>query len=94
MATAKATAKPTITSLKRDVARLTEENAKLARVLAEKESNRDMWYKSAQEYQAEINAVHDLLDVLPNTIHRKKEDTYSEHKLMTRLASFLANRNQ
>lgn len=29
----------------------------------------------------------------PSVIGRKKEDGYSEHKLMTRLASFLANRH-
>lgn len=89
-----ATAKPTLTSLKREVVRLEAELAKLTKTVAEKESSRDTWYKSAQEYRAEISAVHDVLDVLPNTIQRKKEDTYSEHKLMTRLASFLANRNQ
>lgn len=90
-----ATAKPTVTSLKREVVRLEAELAKVTKTLAEKESSRDTWYKSAQEKEAEINAVHDLLDVLPNTIARRKDGDYSpEHKLMTRLASFLANRNQ
>lgn len=88
-----ATAKISMASLKRDVARLAAENEALTKKLASADSSRDTWYKDAQEKGNEINAVHDLLDVLPNTISRKKEDTYSEHKLMTRLASFLANRS-
>lgn len=88
-----ANAKPTAASLKREVARLTEENTKLTAQVNSEKGSKDMWYKNAQEYKEEINAVHDLLDVLPNAIQRKKEDSYSEHKLMTRLASFLANRS-
>lgn len=88
-----AVAKQSVAFLKREIVRLEAENAKLAKDLASEKSTKDMWYKSGQEKEAEINAVHDLLDVLPNTIARRKDGDYSpEHKLMTRLASFLANR--
>lgn len=88
-----AVAKQSMASLKREVARLEAENAKLAKDLASEKSGKEIWYKSAQDKETEINAVHDLLDVLPNTIARRKDGDYSpEHKLMTRLASFLANR--
>lgn len=88
-----AVAKQSMASLKREVVRLEAESAKLAKDLASEKSSKELWYKSAQEKEAEINAVHDLLDVLPNTIARRKDGDYSpEHKLMTRLASFLANR--
>lgn len=89
-----ATTKVSMAFLKREVVRLEAELDSAVKSLASEKASKDSWYKEAQEKAAEINAVHDLLDVLPNTIQRKKEDTYSEHKLMTRLASFLANRNQ
>lgn len=88
-----AVAKQSVASLKREVVRLETENAKLVKDLSQEKSSKEVWYKSNQEKEAEINAVHDLLDVLPNTIARRKDGDYSpEHKLMTRLASFLANR--
>lgn len=88
-----ATNKVTMASLKRDVARLTAELESAQKDASTQKAHKDMYYKNSNEYQAEINAVHDLLDVLPNTIERKRTDGYSEHKLMTRLASFLANRS-
>jgi hypothetical protein len=85
--------KESVASLKRQIAELDKQVIDLATKLKQSNDSKDMWYKSAQDKEAEINAVHDLLDVLPNTIARRKDGEYSpEHKLMTRLASFLANR--
>jgi chromosome segregation ATPase len=85
--------KESVASLKRQIAELDKQVIDIASKLKQASDMKGHYYKSQQEYQAEINAVHDLLDVLPNTIARRKDGEYSpEHKLMTRLASFLANR--
>jgi chromosome segregation ATPase len=91
MATTKVKA-PSTASLKKQVAEQQAQAEKLQKELASANNLKEIYYKDKQELNAEISAVHDLLDVLPNVIGRKKEDGYSEHKLMTRLASFLANR--
>lgn len=83
---------PSTAALKKQVADLQAHVEKLTKDLASSDNLKTIYYKNADEHKAEISAVHDLLDVLPNVIGRKKEDGYSEHKLMTRLASFLANR--
>lgn len=88
-----ATNKITMASLKRDVAALNAQVEKLTKELAQANSLKEMYSKNSSEYQQEIAAVHDLLDVLPGAIAKRKEETYSEHKLMTRLASFLAYRS-
>jgi chromosome segregation ATPase len=87
-----ATKAPSVASLKKQIADLNVQAIKLAEDLKRATDNKEYYAKQYQEANAEISAVHDLLDVLPNVIGRKKEDGYSEHKLMTRLASFLANR--
>jgi chromosome segregation ATPase len=85
--------KESVASLKRQIAELDKQAIDLASKLKQANDMQNHYYKNQQEYQAEINDVHDLLDVLPNTIARRKDGDYSpEHKLMTRLASFLANR--
>jgi hypothetical protein len=89
----KPNAKLTAAFLKRQVADLSVQVEKLTNDLKSAQDNKEYYYKQQQEANAEISAVHDLLDVLPNVIGRKKEDGYIEHKLMTRLASFLANRS-
>lgn len=84
--------KESVTSLKRQIAELDKQAIDLASKLKQANDMKDHYYKNQQEYQSEINAVHDLLDVLPNVIEKTKKEGYGEHKLMTRLASFLANR--
>lgn len=87
-----ATKKPTITSLKRDLAAAEEREAKLQKELESAKSLKDHYSKASTEKQQEIDAVHDLLDVLPNAIKRRNEDKYVDNNIMTRLASYLALR--
>jgi hypothetical protein len=85
--------KETVTSLKRQIAELDKQVIDLVGKLKQANDMKDIYYKNSQEYQTEINAVHDLLDVLPGAIEKEMKTGYGHHKLMTRLASFLAQRN-
>jgi hypothetical protein len=84
--------KESMASLKRQVAELTQQVAKLEKDKGYAESLKETYYKQSNERKEEIEAVHDLLDVLPGAIPKKKEE-FGTHALMTRLASYLANRN-
>lgn len=92
------TKKPTLTSLKRDLAAAEEANAKLAKELTSANSIKEMYAKSEAASKAEVESIHSLLDVLPNAIARKTVPNTEEHwnvvthSLMTRLASYLALR--
>lgn len=93
-----ASKKPTVTSLKRDLAAMEEANAKLTKELTNANSLKEMYSKNCAEAKAEVESIHSLLDVLPNAIARKTVPNTDEHwnvvthSLMTRLASYLALR--
>jgi hypothetical protein len=94
-----ANAKPTVASLKRDVARLTEELEKVNKACSQEKSYKDMYSKSADEAKKELEALHSILDVLPGVIARKTlpnpDESWNivQHGLMTRFAAYLATRN-
>lgn len=60
----------------------------------EKKAESSLKYSTerAQKAESEIEQVHTLLDVLPNTPPRKAEDGYTQNAVMTRLAGYLAHR--
>jgi hypothetical protein len=90
--------KPTVTSLKRDVASLTDQAAKLTKDLAQANSMKDMYSKNADEAKKELESLHSLIDVLPGALARKTVPNPEEHwnvvthTLMTRFAAYLATR--
>ena len=47
---------------------------------------------SHYELQSQLSALHDILDVIPGVLTRKKEDGYGEHACHVRLASVLAQK--
>jgi hypothetical protein len=93
-----ATKKITVTSLKRGLAAAEEANAKLTKQVEQEKSMKEIYSKNSAESKAEVESIHSLLDVLPNTIPRKSVPNTEEHwnvvthSLMTRLASYLALR--
>jgi len=71
-------------------------NERIAVLEKENNSNKsryDDWYKRANDYQREIEAIQELIDFLPNSPSRRKEGNYSDTPVLTRLCSWLAARN-
>ena len=56
-------------------------------------TNYDNWYKRFNEVQREIEAIQEVIDFLPNAPSRKKEGSYSDTPVLTRLCAWLATRS-
>lgn len=75
-----------------------EQVKELQAKLKSSESTKESWYKTINEKQAQLDALHDLLDVLPNPIVRKTgtddDPDYSrkERSVMERLVAYLVSR--
>lgn len=66
--------------------------AKLEKDLASAKSNASTYLNMHSEKAREIDAIHTLLDALPNPPPRKVPEGYSDFPVMTRLAVWLASR--
>lgn len=67
---------------------------KLNKELASCKSSLGYSQTRANEAQAEIEGIHAFFDSLPNGINRKADDGYTQRSAMTRMAAWLAARNQ
>ena len=91
--------KPTITSLKRDLAASEQRIVELEKKVASTETSKSYYDKRSTEAEAEVESIHSLLDVLPGALARKTVNdpeqawNVTTHKLMTRFSAFLANRS-
>ena len=65
---------------------------KLEKDLTQAKSNASTYSTMHSEKAREIDAIHTLLDALPNPPPRKAPEGYSEFPIMTRLAVWLASR--
>lgn len=78
--------------MKTEVERLAKE---LEEVKKQKD-NETYWHKHyenvSKEANTELEQVHTLLDVFEEALPRKKDDNYTEHSAMTRIASWLVNK--
>jgi len=64
--------------------------AALEKELAQVKQTSSYYNAQKDQAQAELDAVHTVLDEIPGCLPRKLKDGYSEHKLMTRFAVWLA----
>lgn len=82
-----------VTVSKKELLRLANEKiVKLEKELADTKSSKEAWYKKSCEYESEINALHDVLDVLPNSPNKRKENAWSDTPVLTRLCVWLASK--
>lgn len=87
-----------IVELKQQLDRAVDQRDELEKKLKSSETAKDIWYKQKGEKDAELKALHDLLDVLPNPVPRQTgtDDTPSysraERTVMERLVAYLVRR--
>lgn len=81
-------------NLQKEYAAQAQQVEKLTKELASNKVAQDSWYKKSDEYKAELDQAHALIDALPGSIPRKSEPgeygQQTTHALMTRLAAWLA----
>lgn len=93
-----ATKQPSAASLKKTITEQQSAIEKLTKDLAQEKSYKEMYSKNEDKAKIEIESIHTLLDVLPNTLSRKTipdpEQSWNvvQHSLLTRFAAFLAQR--
>ena len=77
---------------KDDIKCLNQEIELLTKKLSEKETSLSYAYKGREEVQMQINALQDILDVVPGVIPRKSEGDYNDKSVIVRFASILASK--
>lgn len=74
------------------IANLQREIEELNKRIKSLEDNKNYYDRRATEAESQINQIHDLLDAIPSTIPKRDPDSYTDRKVITRLAAWLAVR--
>lgn len=78
---------------KKELLRLANEKiVRIEKDLVDAKSSKEVWYKKANEYENEINALHDVLDSLPNSPSKRKDGAWSDTTVLIRLCVWLASK--
>lgn len=81
-------------TLRAEYAAQAQQVEKLTKEAASAKSSSDAFYKRSEEYKAELDQAHALIDALPGSIPRQSETgEYGQrttYALMTRLAAWMA----
>lgn len=77
---------------KNEIVILRQKITELEKKVTDTKNTSDNWYRRMNESDQEIQAVHGILDCLPNAPTRKTEDGYTARPLMARLAGYFATR--
>lgn len=88
----------TIVELKQQLDHVVGQRDELDKKLKAVESTRDSWYRQMNEHKQSLDAIHDLLDVLPNPVPRKTgtdempDYQRKDRTVMERLVAYLVRR--
>ncbi len=92
-----ATKKPSVTTqlrqAKQEIAELTAKVESLTKELTSTKDSKDTFYRMKDEKEQELEAIHDFLDSMPNTIEREymKDGAYykTQRTVLARLVAWL-----
>ncbi len=81
-----------IEQMQKEIDKLVKELSDIKAKEASATSAKDTWYKAHNEVNKELEQLHTLLDVLPGSIPKRDDDSYTDRSALLRLSAWLSTR--
>lgn len=81
-----------IEQMQKEIDKLVKELSDIKAKEASATIAKDIWYKAHNEVNKELEQLHTLLDVLPGSIPKRDEGSYTDRSALLRLSAWLSTR--